>query len=104
VWPYKLWLALAVVLLPLGSAFEIAQPYLLKRAIDDHIARGQLAGLDRLGLLYLLALVGQYGASFGQTYLTQLVGQRAMNDLRLRLHRHVLALASSFFDRTPIGR
>jgi ATP-binding cassette subfamily B multidrug efflux pump len=104
VWPYKALLALAVVLLPIASAFEIAQPYLLKRAIDDHIARGRLAGLDRLGVLYLLALVGQYGANFGQTYLTQLCGQRAMNDLRLRLHRHVLALASSFFDRTPIGR
>ena len=64
VWPYKLWLALAVVLLPIASVFEIAQPYLLKRAIDDHIARGRLAGLDRLGVLYLLALVGQYGASF----------------------------------------
>jgi len=104
VWPYKVWLALAVLLLPVASAFEIAQPYLLKRAIDDHIARGRLAGLDRLGLLYLLALIGQYGATFGQTYLTQLCGQHAMNDLRLRLHRHVLALASSFFDRTPIGR
>ncbi len=64
-------------------AVEIAQPYLLKKAIDEHIARGRGAGLDRLGLFYLLALVGQYGASFAQTYLTQLVGQRAMNDLRL---------------------
>ena len=27
-----------------------------------------------------------------------------MNDLRLRLHQHVLSLASSFFDRTPLGR
>ncbi len=51
-----------------------------------------------------MALIGQYSASFGQTYLTQLVGQRAMNDLRLRLHQHVLSLASSFFDRTPLGR
>ena len=39
---------------------EIAQPYLLKKAIDEHIAVGRLAGLDRLGFLYLLALVGQY--------------------------------------------
>jgi ATP-binding cassette subfamily B multidrug efflux pump len=104
VWPYKAMLAVAVVLLPIGSAFELVQPYLLKEAIDRHIAKGQLAGLDRLGLLYLLALLGQYGASFGQTYLTQLVGQRAMNDLRLRLHQHVLGLAAAFFDRTPIGR
>jgi ATP-binding cassette subfamily B multidrug efflux pump len=104
VWPYKGLLLLAVILLPLGSAFEIAQPYLLKKAIDEHIASRHLAGLDRLGVLYLLALVGQYGASFGQTYLTQMVGQRAMNDLRLRLHQHVLALTSAFFDRTPLGR
>jgi ATP-binding cassette subfamily B multidrug efflux pump len=104
VWPYKGALFAAVLLLPVGSALEIAQPFLLKKAIDDHIAVGRLAGLDRLGVLYLLALVGQYGASFGQTYLTQLVGQRAMNDLRLRLHQHVLALASAFFDRTPLGR
>ncbi len=104
VWPYKALLSVAVLLLPVGSALEIAQPYLLKKAIDEHIAIGRLAGLDRLGLLYFLALLGQYGASFGQTYLTQLVGQRAMNDLRLGLHRHVLALSSAFFDRTPLGR
>jgi ATP-binding cassette subfamily B protein len=104
VWPYKLQIGIAVLLLPITSGLEIAQPYLLKKAIDEHIARGQLAGLDRLGIFYLFALIGQYGASFGQTYLTQLVGQRAMNDLRLRLHQHVLSLASSFFDRTPIGR
>jgi ATP-binding cassette subfamily B multidrug efflux pump len=104
VWPYKRLLAAALILLPLGSAFEIAQPYLLKKAIDEHIARGRLAGLDRLGVLYLLALLGQYGATFGQTYLTQLVGQRGMNDLRLRLHQHVLALSAAFFDRTPLGR
>ncbi len=104
VWPYKVQIAIAVLLLPITSGLEIAQPYLLKKAIDEHIARGRLAGLDRLGIFYLIALIGQYGATFGQTYLTQMVGQRAMNDLRLRLHQHVLSLASSFFDRTPLGR
>jgi ATP-binding cassette subfamily B protein len=104
VWPYKVQIAIAVLLLPITSGMEIAQPYLLKKAIDEHIARGRLAGLDRLGIFYLVALIGQYAASFGQTYLTQMVGQRAMNDLRLRLHQHVLSLASSFFDRTPLGR
>ena len=65
------------------SLCEIAQPYLLKRAIDEHIAVGRLAGLDHLGLLYLAALLGQYGAGFGQIYLTQVIGQRGMNDLRV---------------------
>jgi ATP-binding cassette subfamily B protein len=104
VWPYRAELAVAVALLPLISLFEIAQPYLLKKAIDEHIAVRRLAGLDRLGFLYLGALIGQYGLGFIQLYLTQLVGQRGMNDLRVRAHRHVLSLSASFFDRTPVGR
>jgi ATP-binding cassette subfamily B multidrug efflux pump len=104
VWPYWRPLLVAVALLPIVSLCEIAQPYLLKRAIDEHIAVGRLAGLDHLGLLYLVALLGQYGAGFGQIYLTQVIGQRGMNDLRVRVHRHVLSLSASFFDRTPVGR
>ncbi len=104
VWPYKLELGLAVILLPVISLCEVAQPYLLKRAIDDHISVGRLAGLARVGLFYLAALLGQYGAGFAQIYLTQLIGQRGMNALRESVHRHVLSLSASFFDRTPVGR
>lgn len=104
VWPYRRLLILSVVLLPVVAVLEIAQPYLLKRAIDDHIAVGRLAGLDRLGILYLLALVGQHAAAFAQIYFTQVIGQLGMNDLRVRVHRHVMSLATSFFDRTPVGR
>jgi ATP-binding cassette subfamily B multidrug efflux pump len=104
VWPYRRLLAVSVLLLPVISAFEIAQPYLLKKAIDEHVSVGRLAGLDRLGLLYLCALLGQYGAAFAQIYLTQLIGQRGMNTLRMRVHQHVLSLSASFFDRTPVGR
>ena len=62
VWPYRAQLAVALALLPVVALLEVAQPYLLKKAIDEHIAVGRLAGLDRLGLFYFLALAGQYGA------------------------------------------
>jgi ATP-binding cassette, subfamily B, multidrug efflux pump len=104
VWPYRGRLALSVALLPIVAVLEIAQPYLLKKAIDDHIAVGRLPGLDRIGFLYLLALVGQYAAAFAQLYFTQVIGQLGMNDLRVRVHRHVMSLSTSFFDRTPVGR
>ncbi|HXT97838.1 MAG TPA: ABC transporter ATP-binding protein [Polyangia bacterium] len=104
VWPYKLELAAAILFLPVIAGCEVAQPYLLKKAIDEHIAVGRLAGLERVGLAYLAALLGQYGAGFAQIYLTQLVGQKGMNALRERVHRHVLSLSASFFDRTPVGR
>ncbi|MES1164319.1 MAG: ABC transporter transmembrane domain-containing protein, partial [Verrucomicrobiota bacterium] len=104
VWPYRRELAIAVALLPIVSLCEVAQPYLLKKAIDEHIAVGRGAGLARIGLGYLAALAGQYGGGFAQIYLTQLVGQRGMNALRIAVHRHVLSLSASFFDRTPVGR
>jgi ATP-binding cassette, subfamily B, multidrug efflux pump len=104
VWPYKKELIVAVTLLPVISLFEIAQPYLLKKAIDEHIAIGRLAGLDRIGFSYLGVLLGQYAAALAQIYLTQLIGQRGMNTLRMRVHEHVLSLSASFFDRTPVGR
>jgi len=104
VWPYRGRLLVSVALLPVIALLEIAQPYLLKLAIDEHIAVGRLEGLNRLAVLYLLALVGQYSAGFAQLYLTQVLGQRGMNDLRTRAHRHILSLSASFFDRTPVGR
>jgi ATP-binding cassette subfamily B protein len=104
VWPYRGRLLLAILLLPVVAVLEISQPYLLKKAIDEHIAVGRLAGLDRLGFLYLLALVGQYSAAFAQLYFTQVIGQLGMNDLRVRVHRHVMSLSASFFDKTPVGR
>ncbi len=94
----------AVVTLPLATGFELLQPYLLKTAIDEHIAVGRPDGLGRLGLYYLLALLGQYSAGSIQLYFTQVAGQRAMNDLRAQLYRHVMSLAQAFFDRTPVGR
>jgi len=104
VWPYRGRLLFAAALLPVVAVLEVAQPYLLKKAIDEHIAVGRLAGLDRLGFLYLLALVGQYAAAFAQLYFTQVIGQLGMNDLRVRAHRHIMSLSASFFDRTPVGR
>jgi len=97
-------LLVSIVMLPVMAGFEVAQPYLLKRAIDEHIAPHRLEGLDRLGVFYLLCLIGQYVASFAHNYLVQVVGQQAMSELRLAVHRHVLRLSSAFFDRTPIGQ
>ena len=104
VWPYKRMILAALVVLPLAAAFELAQPYLLKLAIDEHIAIGRLDGLDRLGIAYLAMLIGQYGLLFVQTYLMQFVGQKAMADLRDQLYRHTFKLSQSYFESTPVGR
>ncbi|MEP6551251.1 MAG: ABC transporter ATP-binding protein, partial [Gemmatimonadales bacterium] len=42
--------------------------------------------------------------SYGQTWLTSLLGQRVMRDLRMEIFQHLQRLSVSFFDRNPVGR
>ena len=43
-WPYWRQVAVAFVAIIAGALAQLAQPYLIKIAIDRHIATGQLAG------------------------------------------------------------
>src|SRR3972149_10464994 len=86
------------------SACRLAQPYLVKIAIDRHIAAGDLAGLDRVVAVYLAVLLGSFAAEYMETYLLQWTGQRIMFDLRSQIYGHLQRLDIAFYDRTPVGR
>src|SRR2546427_7404392 len=73
--PYWRQVAIALVAIIAGAAAQLAQPYLIKTAIDRYIAVGQLSGLDRLAALYLVILVGSFVAEYVQTWTMQLTGQ-----------------------------
>lgn len=94
----------AFALMPITVAFELAQPYLLKVAIDDHIAVGRLAGLGTLAVIFVALVALQAASQFVQLYLLTLLGQRSMRDLRVQLYGHVIGQRASFFDRMPVGR
>ncbi|MBI2156686.1 MAG: ABC transporter ATP-binding protein [Candidatus Rokubacteria bacterium] len=94
----------SVLLFPLIAAAELAQPWLLKVAIDDHILRGDWRGLTRVAGLYLLVLAVLYVLRSLEAYLLHLTGQRVTHDLREGLFAHLLALEARFFDRNPVGR
>jgi ATP-binding cassette subfamily B protein len=102
--PHKRLLLLALVMMPVAVGFELAQPYLLKVAIDDHIAVGKAAGLGLIAAAYLALVILQSLANFAQLYALQLLGQRAMHDLRVSTYQHVLKQRAAFFDRVPVGR
>jgi ATP-binding cassette subfamily B multidrug efflux pump len=86
------------------TAAQLCGPYLIKVAIDRHVAARDLAGLDRTALFYVAALVAGFVCQFGHTYTTQLVGQRVMHALRQRLFGHLVRHDPAFFDRNPVGR
>ena len=101
--PHWRLLLLGLALIPLALGFELAQPYLIKIAID-YIGHSDLSGLDTLAIVYVGLVLGGTLTSYGQVYALQLLGQRSMHDLRLETYRHVLSQRSAFFDQRPVGR
>jgi len=102
--PYKPEVGVALVAIVGASLLQLAPPYLMKVAIDDHIARGQLGGLGRIVLLFLGVLAGSFALEFIQTYTMQMTGQRIMFDLRMRIFEHLQRLDVAFYDRNAVGR
>lgn len=102
--PYKKLFWCSMLLLPLQQVFGLAQPYIMKVAIDGFIAGGNLWGLQGMGLLFLLALAGEVATFYFHYYLTMLVAQKCLADLRVAIFSHVQKLPMSYFDRNPVGR
>jgi ATP-binding cassette subfamily B protein len=101
--PYRLSITIVVLILPLVAACRLAQPWIIKLAIDSHIITGKLAGLETMALGFLGILLLESLLAFIEVYLLQSVGQRVMSDMRGELYRHVMHLPVSWFDKVPVG-
>lgn len=101
--PYRFSVAAVVLILPLVAGCRLAQPWIIKLAIDNHIVTGRLAGLEQIALGFLSLLLAESLLSFIEVYLLQSVGQQVMSDMRSELYRHIMRLPVSWFDRVPTG-
>ena len=117
--PYRAIVAVSLVLLLFDSLLQILGPLLTKLAIDRYLvpvthtiktpidgwlSNDPWTGLTQLTGLYLAAIVFGFVFNFGQTYLMQWTGQKAMFDLRRQLMTHLQTLDIAFFDKNPVGR
>lgn len=111
-WPLIL-AALAMSLAATGV--EIAGPYIIKIAIDQHLsgralplaapgAEALTRSLVRLALIYLALIVGAFIFNYLQTYALQYVGQKAMYRLRMQVFGRLQRLPLPYFDHNPAGR
>jgi len=100
-WPQVL-IALAAIVG--ASLLQLAQPYLMKVAIDDHIAQGSMDGLGGLALAFLAVLVGSFALEYLQTWVLQNTGQRIMFDMRMQIYGHLQKIDVQYYDRNPVGR
>src|SRR6184192_123265 len=102
--PYKTQVGIVGLTILLTSGIGVANPILSKYVIDSALfPRVHLNLLYTLvGLMVGIAIVSSV-ISIGQTYLTTVVGQKVMQDLRNRLYEHLQAMSLRFFTATRTG-
>jgi ATP-binding cassette subfamily B protein len=106
--PYRGRVAIIVLLILITSGLGVVNPLLTKQVFDKALFPPGQSG-PNLGLLYVLVglmiIVPIVASAIGvvQTYLTTVVGQRVMQDLRNRLFEHLQAMSLRFFTATRTG-
>jgi ATP-binding cassette subfamily B protein len=117
--PYWVMVVVSVGLMLASSALQVVGPLITRLAVyrflapagvkvpaalDTWLWHDPWTGLTQLSILYLAVLMVGLLFDFGQTYLMQWTGQRAMFDLRRDLMGHLQRLDVAYYDRNPVGR
>jgi len=102
-WPV-MFLALCLSLLLVAA--DVARPYLIKVAIDNHILSRSPDGWGLLGLgaLFLGLVLFSSLLQYAQQFLLEMTGQRIIYNLRQEVFAHFVRMPMSFFDRNAAGR
>src|SRR5690348_16429239 len=81
----------------------MASPFLLRAVLDEAIPQGNTTLLTWLvlGMIGVSVATGVLGVA--QTWLSNVVGQRVMHDLRTNVYRHLQRMSLAFFTRTRTG-
>ena len=102
--PYRRLVAASLALIAVESAMQLAGPLLTRWVIDRALPTRDITRVIQVALAFALLLIAQFGAAYGETLFTSLLGQRVMRDLRTQLFARLQRLPIAYFDRTPVGR
>ncbi|MDE3070836.1 MAG: ABC transporter ATP-binding protein, partial [Acidobacteriota bacterium] len=100
--PYRARLAAVLVLVVIGSALTMLNPFLLRSVVED-IARHSTASLTALVAGMIAIAIAAAALSVWQTYISNDVGQHVMHDLRAAVYRRLQRMSLAFFTRTRTG-
>jgi ATP-binding cassette subfamily B protein len=101
--PYRRHVGFVLLAIIATSIIGLANPILLKLIIDEAIPQQDMSLLTLyVGLMILFPILGGL-IGVGQTYFSNLIGQRVMRDIRMRLYGHLQGMAMRFFTDTRTG-
>ncbi len=102
--PYKKYVFWGILLSISVAGLGPVRPYLTKVAVDYSLVNKDYDSLMYISIALIISLLLQSVVQYYLTYYTQLMGQKVIFDIRVKLYEHVQKLALKFYDKTPIGR
>ncbi len=112
--PYKTLFFSAIVLTLTLSSLTIVRPLLINKMLNcigavNVTDEGYMPDVDKvdyinyMGLMLIGILITEAFLQFSNIYVTNLLGQNIVKDLRLQVYKHILKLKNTYFDNTPVG-
>jgi subfamily B ATP-binding cassette protein MsbA len=102
-WAHRRQMGIGLVLMVLNRLAGLVLPGSSKFLIDDVIGQQRTDLLVPIAVAAGIATVVQASTSFGLSQVLSIAAQRAIADMRKRVHAHVLRLPVSYFDATKTG-
>jgi ATP-binding cassette subfamily B protein len=101
--PYRTRLGGVLALIFVSALLGMVSPFLVRDIFDEALPEGDTTLLNLLvgGLIAIAIVTGILGVL--QTWLSNVVGQQVMHDLRAAVYRHLQRLSLAFFTRTRTG-
>jgi len=102
--PYRWKYLLGIIYALLQSVAVSSGPYLIKIALDEGVALGDVAALRNTVLMYIGMIGLQWLMIYVRVNLVAKVGQLIIFNIRTKLFKHLQDLSLSFYSRYSVGR
>ncbi len=101
---YKKQIVIVLLIMVLTIGITMANPLIIERAIDVHIANKNLKGLVELGIFaVILNVIYVLGVKL-RMYLMAKMSNEILVTIRNELYEHIQKLGFGFFDSRPTGK
>ena len=101
---YKKQIVIVLLIMVLTIGITMANPLIIERAIDVHIANKNLKGLVELGIFaVVLNVIYVLGVKL-RMYLMAKMSNEILVTIRNELYEHIQKLGFGFFDSRPTGK
>src|SRR6201995_4261051 len=101
--PYRVRLTVVMVMIIISAGVSMLNPFLIRDTLNEGLGQHNATLLTELVLGMIGVALFTNATSVWQTYLSNMVGQRVMHDLRAAVYQHLQRLSLAFFTRTRTG-